>query len=182
MKKFFFFLFLVSQLTFAQTENFSVVNKLIEWNNVYESKLTINDVYSFLKESGKFKISDSTKSSISGTVENIDADYKGAGFTRMGTNIAILNATTKGNFHIDFKDGKYRVLLKNLLNKTISTIQYSPLNGMSANSEYSFEFLGLKNGSNVFNSTFINKPLKIYNYTFTNLFDFSKYESKNNDW
>jgi len=158
MKKILLIFILISSVCLAQTENFEVRNRQIEWVKVYDSNLTYDKIYRLLRQNGKFTIADSTKNSISGTFENIDADFRGAGYSAMGTNVAVLNATTKGNFVIDFKEGKYRVSLKNLTNKTRSTLANSALTLMDANSEYTFEFLGLKNASDEFNNTFKTNP------------------------
>lgn len=183
MKTFLLIFIMVSGFALGQTENFKVANQQIEWQKIYESDKSSAELISMIKGTGKFKVSDESEASISGTFENVPADYKGAGFTTMGTNIAIINSTVQGFFSVDFKDGKYRVTLKNLNTKAISTVgQDLIIPIMEANALYSFEFLGLKKGTDDFNSTFKNKPVKIYDYTFTNLFDFSRYQNKNDNW
>lgn len=183
MKTLLLFLGMISSFAFGQTENFKVANQQIEWQKIYESDKSSAELISTLKGTGKFKISEESATAISGTFENVQADYKGAGFTTVGTNIAILNSTIQGYFAVDFKDGKYRVTLKNLNTKAISTIgQDLIIPIMEANALYSFEYLGLKKGTDDFNSTFKNKPIKVYDYTFTNLFDLSKHENKNDNW
>ena len=51
---------------------------------------------------------------------------------------------------------------------------------MSANAVQPLSYYALKNSQ--IRKGFLNSDAKIYDYTFSNLFDFSKYKIKSEDW
>ena len=140
-----FILTAVSATTHGQetVNNFQLDNTEIIWQKVFETKLTFEELKEKVKDSGlldKIEIGDNK---ISGDLKPIDADFKGAGFTEMGTPIYISRSHFTGFTIVEFKDGKYRVTLK----KIVLTQKYSdPLTKQGEMTK--LEFFGLKNGKN----------------------------------
>src|SRR5690606_2732900 len=115
MKRLILIFTFLSQLTFAQNNyNFSIQNNQIEWQKIYETNLTKNEVASILKTNGIFKNISFEENSITGNIEDISADYKGAGSTGMTTSIYVQNSTIAGKFQREFKEGKYRVTMNGI--------------------------------------------------------------------
>lgn len=106
------------------------------------------------------------------------ADYKGAGFSGMSTTIDVQNSTISGKVKMDFKEGRYRVTVSNL----ILTELYNIGSGSGNNKKLPFEYYVLKNNKSDFTSTYLKRDSKIYDYTFSNLFDFSKLKKTSDNW
>lgn len=124
MKRLILIFTLLSQWAFAQNNfNFSIQNNQIEWLKVYETNLSRNDIETILKTNGIFKNLRFSENSVIGEIENISADYKGAGSTAMLTSFYIQNSTIAGQFQLEFKEGKYRATLNGIILKTISEIR-----------------------------------------------------------
>jgi hypothetical protein len=182
MNKIFILFSLVSVLTFGQENyNFQIVNNQLEWQHVYETKMTKSEIEGLLKSNGIFKNLTIDENLITGNIENISADYKGAGKTLMGTSFYVINSTINGFFMFEFKDGKYRISLNGINLRTINESSYGGINIASANAITPLSANVIKNSKlrNVFLS---NGDAKIYNHTFFSLFDFSKYQIKTTDW
>lgn len=170
-----------AQLTFSQNNyNFSIQNNLVEWQKVYETNLTKNDIESILKTNGIFKNIDFGENSITGYIENISADYKGAGSTGMNTSFYVQNSTIAGQFQLEFKEGKYRAIINGINLKTTNNLSGGGISVMSANSTQPLSDYAIKNSQ--FRKGYLKSDAKIYDYTFSNLFDFSKYQKKSEDW
>lgn len=156
--------------------NFQVDNSEIIWQKVFETPLNFEILVEKVKDSGlldKIEIGDNK---ISGELKAIDADFKGAGFTEMGTPMYISRSHFTGFTILEFKDGKYRLTLK----KIVLTQKYSdPLTkqGEKAN----LEFFGLKGGKNEMTNAFKKSPSLILNHTFLKKFAFKDNQTKN-DW
>lgn len=180
MKNSIILLLLFPVLFFSQVENFTANNRQLSWGKIYETSLSKNDLINILKSSGKFSITSEDDNSIFGSTKNIMADYKGAGFTTMGTTIYVQNSSIGSNFKIDFKENKYRVTINNI----ILTELVSPIGSFlkTQDPNIALEMYVLKNGKDEFRGTFEKRDAKIFNYTFTNLFDFSKYKKSPDNW
>lgn len=181
MKNLLILLLLISVTAFSQENyNFKVENNQLIWQDVFESIINKSDIEEIIKKNGIFKNLVIEENIIKGNLENIAADYKGAGKSSMTTSIYVQNTTINSFFIIEFKDGKYRITLNDLILRTTNELAASGISIMSANSveplsKYAIKNLDLRKG-------FLNSDAKIYNYTFTNIFDFSKYQIKQNDW
>lgn len=51
-----------------------------------------------------------------------------------------------------------------------------------SNTKSPIEIYTLKNGKDEFRKTFEQRDARIYNYTFSNFFDFSKYRKSEDNW
>lgn len=177
MKHFIIFLLLLPCLYLAQKENFTSVNRQIQWQKVYETSFSQNEILSIIKNSGKFTNIFTDNDSLTGSFSDLMADYKGAGSTTMGTTIYVQNSSINANFKIDFKEGKYRVTITNILLNELMDLGLGISNTKSPIENYT-----LKNGKDEFRKTFEQRDARIYNYTFTNFFDFSKYRKSEDNW
>ena len=181
MKYFILIFSFISQYGFSQNNyNFTTQNNQIEWQKVLEINMTRNEIESILKSNGIFKNVNFSENSITGEIENLNADYKGAGISSFYTFFYIQNTTISGHFIIDFKQGKYRTLLNAINLKTSNDLSGGGINIMSANAVQPLFYYALKNSQ--IRKGFLNSDAKIYDYTFSNLFDFSKYKLKSEDW
>jgi hypothetical protein len=156
--------------------NFQVDNSEIIWQKVFETPLTFEDLTEKVKDSGLLDKMEIGNKKITGDLNAIDANFKGAGFTEMGTPMYISRSHFSGFTILEYKDGKYRLTLKQIE----LTQKYSdPLTKQGEITK--LEFFGLKNGKNEMTSAFKRSPSLILNHTFTNKFDFKDTQSKD-DW
>lgn len=171
----------ISQFSFAQDNyNFSTQNNQLEWHKVFEKNLTRSEIEKIVKTNGIFKNIHSEENSITGDIENVSADYKGAGSSGMLTSFYVQNTTIAGRFQIEFKEGKYKIILNGINLKTSNDLSSGGLSVMSANSTQPLSYYAIKNSQ--FRKGYLKSDAKIYDYTFSNLFDFSSYQKKSEDW
>ncbi|MGE8528463.1 hypothetical protein [Chryseobacterium rhizosphaerae] len=173
----------ISVFMLAQESAFIINNKQVVWQRIYNSDKNIDEVSKILLSSGKIKINYQDSNSITGDVSDFVMDYKGAGFSKMGTPMYLSN-TSKfyGNFKIDFKEGKYRVLLTNILSKGNSVSLFYGGVGISDNGNDNLETFALTNDRELFKASFEGKQSRIINYSFAQLFDVSKYTKTDDNW
>jgi hypothetical protein len=146
------------------------------WQNIFETRLTFEALTERIKESGLFNQLDIGDNKITGEIKQLDADFKGAGFSEISTPIYIARNHLKGFVLIEFKDRRYRVILK----KIILTQKYS--DGLSQQGESTpLESFALKKGTNEIRSSFQKSPSAILNHTFLNKFQFNDI-GKKKDW
>ncbi|MDP9961268.1 hypothetical protein [Chryseobacterium lathyri] len=172
------FLFVSFISSFAQVSNFSLDNSQVQWQKVYETTLTQEEIISLAKDSGKFSVQNGNNENFSGSISELMADYKGAGYSGMSTTFYVQNSTISGKIKIDLKEDRYRVTVSNIVLTELYNIGF----GSGNNKKVPFEYYVLRNNKSDFTSTFLKRDSKIYDYTFSNLFDFSKYKKTNNDW
>ena len=173
MKKIFYLFLFAPLFLFSQVENFSILNNQIQWQKVYESKLTKTDLLHFLKSSNKFSELSESENSIYGITQNLQVDFK-----KFSNYPSIFVQQTKiiSKFIIDFKENKYRVIVKDI-------IIHDPTNEINSYNlrDVNLERYCLKNNNTEFNNKFINTNAKFYDDTFFNLFHFGN-EKKIQDW
>ncbi len=156
-------------------ENFKLENGNLIWQKVYETELSNDDLLKSFKTSGIIKNLDDLENSITGTIENLDLDYKGFGNTEMNTAMYISRSYFKSFVLIELKDGKYRITLKEM--KLVQ--KYS--DGLNEEGEISkLKDYAIKNNNSDFRKTFVKSPSGILNYTFDKIFEIKK--KKKSDW
>ncbi len=181
MKKTFILLSVICIFSFSikaqeTINNFSAENNKIIWQKVFETELNLNQLTEKIKESGILEDIEIGENKILGQTKPIDADFKGAGFGEMSTPMYIARSFFDGFALIEFKDGKYRVTLKNIM----LTQQYD--DGLSEEGEKStIESFGIKRGKNEMKGAFKTSPSIILDYTLTNSFTF-KLTEKDDIW
>lgn len=172
----FLFVVLIINLNAQETvNNFLPENNKIFWQKVYETGMDFNHLVGRVKESGilvKYEIEDNK---ILGQTKQIEADYKGAGYGEMSTPMYVARSFFNGFAVIEFKNGKYRVIIKNIM----LTQKYD--DGLSKEGEKStIESFGIKKGKNEMKAAFMKSPSKILDYTFTKAFVFKLSDKKGN--
>lgn len=156
-------------------DGFEIENDAIVWRKVYDTKLTLEQLISSLKESGNFKDIEASENKIIGQTIAIAPDYKGAGYSRGFTPIMVLSSDYSAFCLIEFKENRFRVTFKNI--KLIKTI--SNALGKSGDSML-IDMYALKNDKKRFKEAFFKDASKIYNYSFNKLFEVK--EQKKSDW
>ncbi|MGH1520591.1 hypothetical protein [Chryseobacterium sp. JK1] len=184
MKKIFlFFIIYFSIFTHAQESAFVISNKQVLWQRVYESSKTIAEVKDILLSTGKIKFTGEDTHILNGEISDFIMDFKGAGFTSMGTPIYLKNSSKFfGNFKIEFKEGKYRVTATNIKLKGDSLSIFSGGIGFTSSGDDNLESYALTNDREFFKSAFDGRASRIVNYSFAQLFDVSKYSKHDDNW
>lgn len=174
------FLLLVSPLLVLSQDNevedfFILENDIVIWQKTYETNKEINEMYLYLKQTGKYNEINIIEDKIVCELKPQTIDLKITPYSAMGVPVIVTLNDIKGIVVYEFKQGKYRVTFKNiiLINNTDNAI-YGKVG-----SEMSFEDAYVKKGKNEFKKPFTNKPKDIYNLNFSNWFD--TIELKNDD-
>jgi len=184
MKRISILLFLIFYtLVYCQENAFIINNKQVVWQRIYETDKNISQIKNTLLTSGKIKFTLEENNILMGEISNFIMDYKGAGFTKMGTPM-YLNENSKfnGTFKLELKENRYRVSVTNIICEGYSLSIYSGGLGISDNGKDNIETLILTNDREYFKGSFQGKPSRIVNYSFANLFDITKYNSTDDNW
>ncbi len=164
--------------SFGQTENFLVNNGQMQWQKVYEKSIEINEVSNVMNKNGMFYDVGVTENTINFKFKDYKIDYKSSGKSLMSIPSYISNGQYAGNGYIDIKEGKYRVTINHL------TYLFTTLN-LSGNNMNQTSFIledgTVKKGTNDFTSRF-KKDAYLFNNSFNNLFDFSRYNQVSDDF
>ena len=177
MKTILFLFPFLSCFVFGQVENFTSNERQVQWQKVYDKTYSFDELLKEVNYSGQFYDITSTDSVITFKFKNHEIDYKGAGKPFISVTMYIESSVFSGNAIIEFKEGKYRVTLKNI------TYQYKPSsvrNNTNAQNIHFLEDRALNKHGNTFNSRF-TKDAFMFNYSFGNLFDF-KNLTKDEKW
>jgi hypothetical protein len=171
MKNTFYLFLLFSSFTFAQHENFSIVKKQLEWQRIYKSTLAKSEIKNNIKRSGKLTITSETENVVYGSFKNVTGDYVGAGLTTLDAADYIKDSSISANFKINLKNGYYTVTLNKIMTQEL--IEALP---STANNKIPLEKHALNEGEEKFKESFEMVDSKIFNYTFTGLFDITQYK------
>lgn len=110
-------------------------------------------------------------------------DYKGAGNTYMGTPIYLNeNNIYSANFNLEHKEGKYRVTISNIKLKGLKTTVLSGGFGLSDDGIEYLESYALTNDKEKIKNRFQGRESKIIDWSFTQLFDITKYQIADDNW
>lgn len=156
--------------------NFEIEDKEIIWRKVFETDLTFEQLTERLKDSGLFEKIELGNNKVIGEIKNIEADFKGAGFSEMGTPIYIARSHYGAFSIIEFKESKYRVTLKRI----VLTQKYD--DGLSKQGEKTnLDSFALRTTKDEMKGAFKKSPSLILDHTFTDKFSFRDTPSKK-DW
>ncbi|HEY3389751.1 MAG TPA: hypothetical protein VGK38_09285, partial [Prolixibacteraceae bacterium] len=113
------FLLLIASSIKAQDtiNNFQVTDGELFWQKVYPTTLTFEQLLLKIKDSGLLEKTEVMNNKITGDLRPMEADYKGAGFSRILIEGYIWMSNFYGFAIIDFQQGKYRVTLKKMIQK-----------------------------------------------------------------
>ena len=91
----------------------------------------------------------------------------------------IASGVFTGGAVIEFKEGKYRVTISNVMYDfsylSIATME-------DAKTRNNLEEVALKRGSNDFKNGFLKRDTEVLNYTFNDIFDVSKLKKQDDNW
>lgn len=156
-------------------ENFNLEDGNLVWQKVYETELSNDEIIKSFKTSGIVKDLENLENSLTGTIENLDLDYKGFGKTEMNTAMYISRSYFKSFVLIELKEGRYRITLKEM--KLVQ--KYS--DGLNEEGEISeLKDYAVKNNNSDFRKSFKKAPSGILNFTFDKVFKIKK--KKKSDW
>lgn len=174
---FFLIIFFTYPLAGQDTiNNFYAENNEIMWVKVFsDSSLTFNKLVDRIKSSGLLVNIDISEDKITGNSKEIDADFKGAGYSEMLTPMYISRSHVNGFLIIEYKENKYRVVFKNI----VLIQKYS--DALAKQGERTkLETFGLKKSKNEFTGAFKKSPSAILNFTFLSKFEFKEINLKKN--
>ncbi|SHH89603.1 hypothetical protein SAMN05421866_4175 [Chryseobacterium oranimense] len=174
----------VTTVIYSQEKAFTIVNKQVSWQKIYESTKSALEIKKILMTNGKIKFNnnESDNNNLSGDISDFIMDFKGAGYTRMGTPNYLSNSSKfSGNFKMEFKEGKYRVSISNIKFKGDSWSLYSGGIGVSSNGDDNLESFALTKDREYFKGQFQGRSSSIIDHSFSDLFDVSKYDIKNDE-
>lgn len=166
-----------SAMSFGQTDNFYNTDKKVSWEKIFETSKTFDQLLSSVKQSGNFSDIEVVEGRIIANFKNIVPKYREAGYTLMGTSMYLSNGIFFGNATIDFKEGKYRVIVSNIK----MTYKVPTMNMSMTDQTGGLEEVALKRNSD-FRTSFFSKDSKILNYTFTELFTFESTKKTADNW
>jgi hypothetical protein len=156
--------------------NFSLSQEQISWQKVYETSLDIETLTKEILSSGVLGDYEIVNGSIIGSLKDFIPDFKGVGYKLTTVASYITQSYFTGTVIIDFKEGKYKIAIKNIgyNQKEVFGSPYLPL-------EEVYERLEKpaldKNG--FYSRNFRSKPSHILDYTFNNFFTV---RPKKDDW
>jgi hypothetical protein len=176
MKK--FILCLTVSLVFIASKNnnthygFNIKDNNLIWESIYECDSA--SIISQVKKSGILTNIQVGADFISGEVQDIKADYFGAGFKRALTPIYVANDFFGGKALISFKGSKYKVTLKDIFVVKGTTDALG-----RAGTKTKLDDYALKKGD--YKNLFKKDAAVILDYTFEKLFTFRD-DSDSSDW
>ena len=178
-------LLLLSNWTILTAQpNFKIVNNnTLEWVKIYETNLSADQIKESLIKSGMFKVEDKTENYIQLTFDGLAADYRGAGYNKMGMTGYVVMNDLKASVIVEFKPGRYKVTINNidLMQKEDRSDYITKDISMdsSKDTKEDLERFAI-NKKGAFAGSFINKASKVYDYTFNKLFEIK--EAATDDW
>ncbi len=158
----------------VDTKGFKISNSQLIWQKVYESTETIDQLTTRLKEDGNVKNIEVTDHTIFGNLDDLYADYQGAGYGRAVTPMMLLSQQIICTVTIEFKTNKFRVTIKNMKLKNTSPTPLSPVGEVEP-----IETYVLKKKGTQFKTGFLNACATILNHTFNKIFE-NKIEEEDN--
>ena len=176
MKKLILLFTIISSFAFGQVENFSIENKKLFWEKIYESAETKESIEAKLKQSGNFYDIENIDGSLTMKFKDIVPKYREVGQSVGYASMYISSGLFFGSATVEFKDGRYRVILSNIKDKY--TLYSMSLN--DAESTINIEEVAITRSGD-FKSGFAKRDAKVLNYTFNEMFDVSKFKQKT-DW
>lgn len=148
--------------------HFSAVNKEVSWESTTLSLLDFSALVKAIQSRDLLMHMHVGAHSISGKLKPFAIAYRGAGFNNSNVPAYLLGNLVEGFFMLEFRDGRYRVLLKHIVfveavgEDLLADAKRMPLEGLS-----------LQEGGRQFKSDFKTSASSVLNYTFTHFFNFN---------
>lgn len=154
-----------------ESNSFLIENDKLLWQKIFITEMSFDQLTLAVIESGVLSSINIEENKIVGESKLFEAEYKGAGFSEFGTPMYIARSFFEGYCVIDFKDGRYRVTIRNIM----LTQKYS--DGLSTLGEKrTIESFAVNIGKDTLKPSFNKKPAIILDYTFNKAFTFSMAE------
>ena len=158
-----------------KVNNFIVTENGLQWQKVFTTDLTFQELSEALKSNGLFERMEVGKNNITGDSKIIFANYQGAGFSDLETAGYVSDYYYKAFVVVKFKEGMYRVTLKDI---QLSPRAYDSTKRIEINN---LDNYALKTWKNVFTEVFKKAPSLILDYTFTKKAEIPK-KSEQGEW
>jgi len=117
MKNTFLLIILICFKSYSQDlafNNFKLENGMLIWQKVYKTKLSNDELIKSFKISGIIKNFDAFDNFIIGNIKHMSIDYKGFGKSHLSTVTYISDNYFNSFILIEFKEGRYKVTLKDM--------------------------------------------------------------------
>ncbi|MBL4667868.1 MAG: hypothetical protein HRT73_02295 [Flavobacteriales bacterium] len=164
---------LITTLNLNAQDNFTLNEGKVTWQKVYETKKSKEEIISYFKSSGLFKLFRVEDGKIIATLrpQPIDKDDKKIAGTLPPA--LVVKAKFAGTVVIGLKDDKYRVTYKDILIVGSGEI-------IKKGEKQPFEKHYVNKDGKAFRISFNKKPKTIYNLAFNQTFEIEA--SKKDDW
>lgn len=157
------FLILANTMAFAQIE---ADNGQVVWRTVKEYEGNSESLLKQLKFSGKFSNLELLENTIIGKFTNAPINFQGS------ASMYLMASNMMGSFIIQFKEGRYRITVKNLQLKSQTSVGVFDEGSIEAIEKYAI------NANGEFRKRFKSRDLSILEDNLSKLFEFSQKD----DW
>lgn len=160
--------------TLNEDDNFIVEGIELKWQKVYASKMTIEELYQALSDKIICENITIQGNIIVADIRKFEPKIKEAGYKKMSSTPWVVNANLSGKVKIDYKEGKYRVTVYELITE-------SQIKGKENPESVSFlavKQMGKKKGA--YRKNFLHSAKGIIQYNLSTMFSLKK--SANDAW
>lgn len=158
------------------TDHFSISNKHVIWQKVFETPLSKKEIIQNIRYSGHFNDITVHDGYVTAQIPMLSLDFRGYEISTERT------APTFSRTHfiqsyliIDFKENRYRVTLKSI------RLMPRQVTGDDSEMIIDLEFIAINPNNGQFNQRFFNRRSKVLNHTFEQVTDFTSAVS-DDDW
>ena len=159
----------ISLLAQTSVSNFHISDQTVFWQKVFETNLTKEEIVKGLKATGHFENYQITENELMASMKAIPPLFKGSGYSRAQLPIYIGRSDIIGFIHLEIKESRYRVTIKN-----IEFVQAYDDAVSKSGEKTQLSTFAIKSSSTDFKKSFIKSPSKVLDFTFTNLFTIKK--------
>lgn len=163
-------------------ENFSYQNNILTWQKVFESDLTIEEMKAKAKSLPIIEtVISEDETSLTIDCKRIDHDFRALGGTEMNTSIYVSRKSSVGNVVFQFKEGRYRVTFANIILEQEYTVNAGMLTEKEGEQDPLADY-ALKGNRSNWRGVFKNKDYKIFDYSYSKVFDLSSGTALDDDF
>lgn len=144
------------------------------WQKIYETEMDFTGLVSEIKTSGNIQEAEVQGNRLFGDLRRLEFDFRGLGLKRASAPMSLLGNDLLGFVNIDYKEGRYRVIVRNM--KYISKLD-TPFS--KQDQIFDFDEAVTKKGE--FRKNFnANHQAEIIDYTLSKTFSLTEIASE--DW
>lgn len=167
---------LATSSSWGQTYNFQIENGKTYWQAIYKKDISAKAIEEILSRNGYFKAVSTSDNELVFRIEDLAMDFEGVGKRVGNTSMYISGSVWDGLAIIEFKEGRYRVTVKDLMcDMNIAALD------VALRSKDPIEQMALVKSNTEFRPGFLKRDAEIFNHTFNKIFDFQQ-PVKNDDW